>query len=241
MSIFVEKEELIEARTQRERLVADTTLFPFLTKYLEREFDRDHAPVALTEKFIGYYNIAPVMLSSVEAASGESPLADAERAFLAVCKRSDLIPVILRLPPFVIGTGMQGLPRTLARGVARGTMLRIKGNEAEVSAVHAVDVARVARILAESSPVEPVVVNVPGVTVRINDLIDALGVRIKDKKVGSIKPVWAKAIYGRSLYTDLTTSRVIDGAELRALLPEGFEFDNPVDYLKTHVYDHESL
>ncbi|MDE6396545.1 MAG: hypothetical protein K2K84_04675 [Muribaculaceae bacterium] len=239
--MFVEKEELIEARTKRERLVADTTMFPFLTKYLEREFDRDLDSVALSEEFSGYYNMAPVMLSSVDAESGSGPAADAEKAFINFCQRSGTAPVILRLPPFVIGTGMQGLPRTLARGVARGTMLRVKDNDAEVSAVHAVDVARVARILAEARPESPVIVTVPGVTVKMNDLIEALGVRIKDKRVGSIKPFWAKALYGQSLYRDLTTSVTFDDTAVKALLPEGFEFENPAEYLKSHVYDHESL
>ena len=241
MTIFVEKEDLIEARTERERLVADTSMFPFLTKYLEREFDRELDKTALTEEFLGDYDIAPVMLSSVTAESGNGAAADAEKAFAGFCRRSGVTPVILRLPPFVIGTGMQGLPRTLARGVARGTMLRIKDNDAEVSAVHAVDVARVARILAESRPETPVIVTVAGVTVKMNDLVDALGVRIKDKRVGSIKPFWAKALYGQSLYRDLTTSAVFDGSALGSLLPEGFEFENPAEYLKSHVYDHESL
>ena len=239
--MFVEEEELTAARCQRPCLVADTSLYPFLSKYLEREFDRDIRQPAADTPFPADYDLAPLMLSSVNAANDGSAEAAAEKAFINICNQNQANPVILRLPPFVIGTGMQGLPRTLARGVARGTMLKIKDNEAEVSAVHAVDIARVAAVLASSRPQNPLAVNVPGITVRINDLIEALGVRIKDKRVGSIKPFWAKALYGQSLYADLTTSLTFDDTAINTLLPEDFVFQNPAEYLTTHVYDHESL
>lgn len=224
-----------EETERRPRLVVEAPTRGFVLKYLEREFNRD---IISPDEATDETGLPWIMLSSTDGSEANDA---SERAFAERCEAAGCSGLILRLPPFVIGTGMDGLPRTLARGVARGTMLRIKDNQAEVSAVHATDIARVARILATPGRRSVTTVTVGGQTILLNDLISALGVRIKDKRVGTIKPRWAKILYGQSLYGDLTTSRTVDDSDLRALLPADFEFVNPAEYLKTHVYDHESL
>lgn len=127
----------------------------------------------------------------------------------------------------------------IARGVSRGTMLIIKDNKAVWSVIHATDVARAAKTVAES-PIENPDFVIAANPVSVSDMISALGRRIKDKRVGSISPRWARALYGKQLYDLLTTDCVVDTAPFCAAFPD-FRFVNPAEYLTTHVYDHESL
>lgn len=249
--MFTDQEEQI---IERPKVVVAAPAHGFVLKYIDREFDREvvdalgadewpaDAPVFMLSTCDVYAADGSDIVDRPESAplDGQSAALRAEREFAARCAERGRVPVILRLP-MVIGTGMTGLARTLARGVARGTMLVIRDNEAVVSAVHATDVARVARLIVGREPAEAVTVNVAPSPIRLTDLVLALGVRIKDKRVGSIKPFWAKALYGGSLYRDLTRTVTYDTSAVKALLPDDFEFVNPAEYLTTHVYDHESL
>lgn len=163
---------------------------------------------------------------------------DDARTFRRACQERGLRIVTLRVP-MVIGTGMTGTPMRLARGVSRGTMLRIKDNEARWSMIHATDIANVARLLSQNDDADQEYV-ISGAPVRVNDLIEALGQRIKDKRVGTISRRLGRIVYGKVLFDLLTTDNVVNPSVFAEKYPD-FEFVNPAEYMKSHVYDDESL
>lgn len=198
----------------------------FIAKYIDRHFDRN-VLVRLGDD----PGVEALMLSRAV-----NPDTAAEATYREWCAAHGIKPRILRLA-MVIGTGMAGFGMTLARGVARGTMLVIRDNVAVRSAIHCVDIPRVI----ERLPQDELTLTVAGPPVSISELVCALGKRIKDKRVGSIKPRWARLLYGSSLYGDLTRDQVTDTADLEATLGPDFVFTNIPGYLTTHVYDDESL
>lgn len=217
---------------QRERplMVVYAPGLEFVHKYFDREFDRDIAGNLPDD---GPNPEAAVMVASTLDAKADTS------AFTAWCGRRELRPIVIRVP-HIIGTGMTGLPLALARGVLRGTMLTVRDNEARIAVIHAVDIPRVARMILEDTATDPVDIIASAPAVGVNDLVEALGRRIKDKRVGSIKPRWARVLYGAERYGELTTDYGVDTSAFDRRFP-GFVFVNPVEYLTTHVYDHESL
>ena len=109
--MFVEEEELTAAHRQRPRLVADTSLYPFLSKYLEREFDRDIRQPAADTPFPADYELAPLMLSSVNAANDGSAEAAAEKAFINICNQNQANPVSRHLSSGQVCRDFPGLSR----------------------------------------------------------------------------------------------------------------------------------
>lgn len=202
----------------------------FIYKYFEREFDR-----RLTENPTEATPGLPAIIVTGVGETDSPSITD----FRAKIKTDGGALVHLHVPE-VIGTGMTGFIMQLARGVARGTMMKIRENDALLSVIHATDVARASScILAANEAADSeYVISAP--PVKINDLLDALGVRIKSKRVATLKPGWAKILYGNRLYGLLTKDNCVDADSFVHDYPE-FEFVNPVDYLKTHVYDEESL
>lgn len=203
----------------------------YVLKYVEREFG-----CRLTDEPSEATHGCGSALAIVCADGGEpADLAD----FRARAAAAGLGVATLRVP-YVIGTGMGGMMMRLARGVMRGTMLKIRGNEARWSTVHATDVARAASRIVEAAPGSDCEYTVSAPAVRVNDLIDALGHRIKNKRVGEIKGRWARLLYGASLYGQLTGDRTVSTDEFSERFAD-FVFADPAEYLKTHVYDNESL
>lgn len=202
----------------------------FLLKYLDREFDRRITDVPEDAA----RGSTAVILTGVE--NVDNGQID---EFRNKCASKGLPVITLRLPQFVLGTGMNGELMRVARGVSRGTMLLIKDNKAVWSVIHATDVARAAKAVADAR-VNSADFVVSAEPVAVNDLIAALGRRIKDKRVGSISPRWARALYGGQLYDLLTKDYTVGTAAFCSAFPE-FRFVNPAEYLTTHVYDNESL
>lgn len=201
----------------------------FLAPYFEREFaDYRVVTEAPNTKIDG-----AVMVST---ANPTSAWLSREQAFATMCYQKQVEPCILRVPD-VVATGMTGLPMRMARGIARGTLMHIKGNEAVISLIHGVDVAQYAKALMGKK----VCVDITdGTETTVNQLIDALAYRLKDKMIFSLAPRWARLLYGKEFYTQMTTSNIIDDSEARTLAPNVVL--HPVThYLTTHVYDDESL
>lgn len=201
----------------------------FLAPYFEREFDN-------------YIVVTEAPNTKIEGAvmvSSANPTTDwqkREQAFAEMCLQKQVEPCILRVPD-VVATGMTGLPMRLARGIARGTLMHIKGNEAVISLIHGVDVAQYGKALIGKK----VCVNITdGTQTTIDQLIDALAYRLKDKMIFSLAPRWARLLYGKEFYTQMTTSNIIDDKEARALVPD-IVLHPVTEYLTTHVYDDESL
>ena len=203
----------------------------FVLKYLEREFNR-----RITDSPAESDGNGPVFV----IAGVDEKLNAEQEAFIEKAREAGKHIGIVRVP-HVIGTGMGDTMMRLARGVARGTMMKIKGNEARWSVVHAVDIARAAaRISAVAGGDTPDEYIVSAPPVPVNDLLEALGVRIKNKRVGYISPRWAALLYGNTLYKSLTTDFMVDTGKFDSMFAD-FVFNNPARYLSTPLYDDESL
>lgn len=203
----------------------------FLIPYFEREFS-DYIVVADPPAV----KLAGAVMVSSALVDTKSPWPHREEAFKKMCAQNSVAPCILRVP-HVVATGMTGLPMRLARGIARGTLMHIKGNEAVMNLIHGVDVAQYAHVLMGKD----VAVNITdGTETPVDSLIDALARRINDKKVFSIAQRWAKLLYGNEFYLQMTTSCTVSDSEARAIAPE-VHLHPVTEYLTTHNYDDESL
>lgn len=223
----------------------------FLAPYFERElakYDVIFCPEALPE--VPTAAEAAVMISSTgiyDVKQGEnfdestevdpnSEWVAHEAAFRVFCTNNSLTCTILRASN-IVGTGMNGFAMRIARGIARGTLMHIIGNQARISLVHAVDIPAVARRVWQSG----LIVNVTdGCATPLDELVSALAYRINDKKVFDIKPRWARLLYGRQFYSELTTTLTFSNVRCERLT-DGMPMHPVCEYLKTHVYDDESL
>lgn len=143
--------------------------------------------------------------------------------------------VVLRCPN-IVGTGMKGLPMELARRIARGSFYHLPGNEARLSTIHATDVAKAVRVSLGSPGVYTVT---DGADPTFHDYAEALAWRINHKRILSLNSRWVRWIISPELKRLITVDQVVDGSEFASR----FDFQPiPVtEYLRTHVYDDESL
>ena len=151
------------------------------------------------------------------------------------CRQRQLPVAVIRCP-YIVGTGMTGLMRKIAAGIYKGTFVHIAGNDARISVVHATDVAKAASTAAGTQGAYTLT---DGVDPTVHDLSEAFAHRMGDKRIFSIGPKWAKLWYGRTYYTTLTTSHTAPDS-FCAVYPD-FHPVSVVEYLKTHVYDEQSL
>lgn len=143
--------------------------------------------------------------------------------------------MVLRCP-YIVGTGMTGMPMEFARRIARGTFCHIKGNEARISLIHAVDVAVAVRLaLGQSGDY----VITDGVSHTIRDFAEALAWRIDQKRIFTLKPRWARWLIGRQMLQFITSDHLADGSAFAERF--NFQPNNVCEYLRTHVYNDESL
>lgn len=152
------------------------------------------------------------------------------------------VTTIMRLP-HVVGTGMTGILIEIVAMIKRGTMFHVAGNEARVSVIHALDVARLALTL---SAVGGDYTLSDGINPTWHDLVEALSVRVDHKRVTTIKPSWAKylawagPIIGgpdRDMLSKITTDSIVEASEL----PVAGDMINVVEYLSTHNYDDHDI
>lgn len=146
------------------------------------------------------------------------------------------IPVIE--VPDIVATGMEGLPRRLAEDVASGRFFAIRDfHYPRVRVVHATDVAAAARLAAERGEPGRWTLD-DGENPALDILADALAFRIKGKRLFALPRRWAMFLgIGRAW------------RRLAYIPAEGPRFDEtfgfkptPVcEYLRTHVYDENSL
>lgn len=138
--------------------------------------------------------------------------------------------------PNIVGTGMTGLPMAMATAITRGTYFHISGNEARVSTVHATDVARAVALL----PGKPGVYTLTdGFNPTFRDLAEALAFRLGDKRIFTLRRRWARWLMDRRLIESVTTGAIVRGTDFAEAF--GFQPVAVTEYLRTHVYDDESL
>jgi nucleoside-diphosphate-sugar epimerase len=178
---------------------------------------------------INYDEQTPVKADSVFAKN--------EHTFTELCAAKGVTPTILRCAN-TIGTGMNGLPMRLARGIARGTLMNVKDNDAVINTVHATDVARIARLLSANGGTYNVT---SGHDTRVVDLINALAYRIKNKDVFTVGEKWARIIYGKTYYNQMTTTLTFNNMRMVHALPGDMELTDVTVYLKNHDYSNDDI
>lgn len=193
-----------------------------LLPYFERQFpqpgpDAEPQPITAGVKVI------------VDDAGSED---DAE--FDAYCAEHGLPVTVLRCPS-VICTGMRGLGRRLAVGIHRGTLVLIRGNEARLSVAHGVDVAAAAAISAGTAG-EFILTD--GCDPMASELCDALACRMGDKRLFALPRRLARIWLG-SLYPALAECEPV-ASTFASAFPD-FQPHSVCQYLRTHVYDENSL
>ncbi len=204
-------------------IVVDLCGVEMLLPYLQREF-----PLVP-----GTDPAEPVAGVKIRCA-GCGPASD-DADFDHYCAERSL-PVATLACSDIICTGMRGLPRRIAEGVARGTFVHIRGNDARISLVHGTDVARAVRVLCGSQGSYALS---DGCEHTLHDLAEAIAYRMHDKRLYTIKPRWARLWYGRAYYDTLTADHLMEST-----FAEDFPGFAPVDaikYMRTHVYDQSSL
>lgn len=236
----------------------------FLQPYFEREFSDYRLIFSAEDAIDALVADGPiagaVMVSSTdiynvtagELLTEDTPLdlgsvwSAREKTFSDFCNNLSINGVTLRCAN-TVGTGMNGFAMRLARGIARGTMMHIKGNEGLISVVHAVDVARYGHLFLQAineNLTDSTVFNITdGVETPVDELINALAFRIKNKDVFTLKSTrLAKILYGNELYSDLTRRLTFSNALAQTIAAHfGMSPHIVTDYLRTHVYDESSL
>ncbi len=186
----------------------------FLLPYFEREF----ADMTVTTD-----DTANADATVAVCMPGRPYPADTEKVAVLVC-------------PNIVGTGMNGLPMEMVERIARMRHFHIQGNEARLSTIHAVDVARAAR-LALNTPGAHVVTDLVDPT--FYDFAEALSYRLGHKRIFTLAPKWARWIMSRRWRDIITTNCIVDGQEFAQRF--NFTPNSVTEYLRTHVYDDSSL
>lgn len=143
--------------------------------------------------------------------------------------------VVLRCPN-IVGTGMTGLPMMIARRIANGSFYHLGQNDARLSTIHASDVA-VALAMAIDSPGIYTATDCNDPT--FHDFAEALAHRLNGKRILTLNSRWINWIISPALKKTITRTQIYDGTEFCRKF--NFSPHPVVDYLRTHIYDDESL
>lgn len=164
-----------------------------------------------------------------------------------VCNRSGKPLALLRCAP-TIGTGMTGRWRDMVNAIYRGIYLRVDGNKARASMVHAIDVGRAAVMAAGMNGAWWLS---DGRDHLVDDAVAALAKRINDKRVVrmSLKKARRTALlldivtiggaHARERLALDTSDSLVDARPLLDAI--GLEPRDTLKYISTHVYSDEDL
>lgn len=180
-------------------------------------------------------------------------LASIEERVKERCKATGAICTILR-PADVVGTGMEGFTGRLARDVNNGSYMHVKGNEAQRSIVHAIDVAKAVRAVAEKAG-DDCIEGVYNLTDRsgatIEQLADAIAYRLGNKRIFTtgLKAAKALALLGDITLGALPWSSKKLKARTTTLTFNSFAISkhttwepmSVTEYLKTHKYSEDDI
>lgn len=158
-----------------------------------------------------------------------------EQEFKETCRSHGLESPILRCAG-IVGTGMNGFTRRIAESIYRGFFLKIDGNPACRSLIHARDIPEAARLVLDKNDTFNVTDKRKNT---INDLADALAWRMGQKRLFALSPKWYRLLMGKRKFAEHTRSITFSCGKLDAI--GKFDPVSVTKYLKTHVYDDESL
>lgn len=158
-----------------------------------------------------------------------------EQQFIGACNERNIPYSILRCAPIVC-TGMQGFVRFMAERIYRGSYIGLSENKAVRSFVHGVDLPAAARATIGLNDVFNVT---DGRETLLTDLADALAWRMSQKRIFSLKAKWYKLLFGKKKMDEVCRSLCFSIEKIKST--GKFNPTPVVEYLKTHIYDEQSL
>ncbi len=174
---------------------------------------------------------------------GRLPLAAREVELCRMAEEKGIVPVVLRCA-VTIGTGMEGYGMDMARDIARGSFFHFPGNDAVISVIHA---SQIARLVADicNGVVKPKrrFYNITDMTdTPVHDLAEALAFRMNNKRISTLSTrpqQWMGRIVFSSKYRLYSTSLTFSALAAKEEL--NFNPEGTVEYMRSHVYDNNSL
>lgn len=171
---------------------------------------------------------------------------EAENILVERCKKHGINLSIIRCAP-VVCTGMHNPIRRLAADIYRGSYRHIADNDARTSVVHAVDVARAAVDIIGH---EGIFNLTDGVDPSRHDLAEALSWRMGNKRIFTLPLSKARKLarindwlpftrFDSEMLKRETTSLTFSSEKIHGIL--GWRPNSVTEYLRTHVYDENSL
>lgn len=165
---------------------------------------------------------------------GQSKL-KAEMYLQQWCIEHNVTLSILR-PPMILGTGMKGTLRAMVNGINNGYYYNIKGNDAQRSIIHALDVALITRLIAPhggtyniSDQCNP----------KVTELGNALAHRINGKRLYTL-PRWiVKMVLPAKQFAQLTTTFTLNCDAIASKIQ--YQNIDVINYLRTHIYDENDI
>lgn len=222
----------------------------FIIPYMRREFPGkgdiaesfdDSPALAVMISSTDIYTPDEGWLDEEAAVDDKSPWVKLEEEFSAKASASGTPAYILRCAP-IVGTGMTGSVRRLAESIYRGVFFHFPGNEARKSIVHATDVARAARFIADNTLAPRIYNLTDGADPTLHDIAEALAYRMDNKRISNLstKPQqwFGRLVYGKERYSSYTSSELFSSSRIQVA---GFKPTDTCDYMRNHIYDDSSL
>ena len=227
----------------RPSLFLYTPFCDFVRPYFERYLpdyritpDPEGANAAIMISSTDIYDVCEGSnFNELTAVRENSEQAEEEKHYREMCSRAGLSPTILRCADIVC-TGMTGRPREMAQKIYRGTFIALSGNEARMSAVHAVSLPDAAKTVMGNDDIYNVT---DGCDPTVNEFAEALAWRIAQKRIFSLKQKWFKLLFGKKKLSEAQRSLTFSSEKIRST--GKFSPVSVTEYLKTHVYDQQSL
>lgn len=215
----------------------------FVRPYFERYMPEyrisdtpDDAQVAAMISTTAVYDVTEGSnFNELTAVNDNSEQVAEEKHFANICRKAGLPVTILRCADIVC-TGMDGRPREMAQKIYRGTYIALDGNDARMSVVHAASLPDAARAVIGNNDVYNVT---DGTDPTINEFAEALAWRIAQKRIFSLKPKWYKLLFGKKKLEDANRTLTFSCEKIRST--GKYTPVSVTEYLKTHVYNQESL
>lgn len=171
---------------------------------------------------------------------------EAETMLRKWCDSHNVLLTILRSPD-IVGTGMRGPLRRLVNSIYRGNYHHIDDETAQLSVVHATDVARAMVQLREIGGLYNIT---DGVNPSRHDLAEAFAKRMSNKRVYTLRAKRARMIaricdflplfsFNRKTLAERYRTLTFDSSKLKDAI--NFQPSSVVEYLTTHNYDENSL
>lgn len=159
--------------------------------------------------------------------------------------------VILMLPA-VVGTGMGGELGRMAAMINRGTYFHVSGDDARLSVIHATDVGKAVAIALSNPSITGTYHISDGINPTWHDLAEALAYRMGQKRIYSLTlkrwqrmARWADRLklsqFGSRQLKLITTDAIVDTNQWTIDAGEAWHPTDTTEYLRTHVYDENSL